>query len=99
MEEKILEARWKDEVLPLAFEMEEGILAALAATGKSRPDAGATLSALAVASAHILEVIARFAPEPTDLREPFVDVFKSTYEYYKEHPTGSDAPYVDALLN
>ena len=86
-------------MLPLAFDMEEGILAALAQLGKSSPSAGVTLNALAVASAHILEVIAKFSPDNADLREPFVDVFKSTYEYYKEHPTDTDAPFVKSMLN
>ena len=99
MDEKILEAKWKDEVLPLAFSMEEGLLAALSATGKSRPEAGVTISAAAVATAHLMEVIARFSPESDDLREPFVDVFKNAYEFYKEHPTDPDIPMINTMLN
>ena len=90
--ENDLEALWENEVLPLAYDLEEAFLDVLRKKQQERNHAGLTVSAMAVATAHILQVLEQMAPEPLDLKTPYLDVFNSSHQYYTENPTEPDIP-------
>lgn len=83
-----LETLWEDDVLPLAYDLEEAFLRKKQTESNH---AGMTVSAMAVATAHILQVFELVAPVSLDLKTPFLD-FNSSHQYYTENPTVSDIP-------
>ena len=90
--DKEMEALWENEVLPLAYDLEEAFLDVLRKKQQDRNHAGLTVSAMAVATAHVLQVFEQLAPEPLDLKSPYLDVFNSSHQYYTENPTEPDVP-------
>ena len=88
--EEELQKLWDENIGSLAYDLEEAFLEVFSRRGAKFQKPAFYLGAIAMAAGHVLQVTEKEFGYKQDMKVPFDDILKQTYNHYRQHPSDED---------
>jgi hypothetical protein len=85
-----LQKLWEENIGSLAYDLEEAFLEVFSKRGSKFQKPAFYLGAIAMAAGHVLQVTEKEFGYKHDLKVPFDDILKQTYNHYRQQRSEED---------
>jgi len=90
LENEAYQKLWEENIGSIAYDLEEAFLEVFSRKGAKFQKPAFYLGAIAMAAGHVLQVTEKEFEYAHDLKTPFDDILRQTYNYYRQQPSDEE---------